>query len=394
MVVYEKDSSDQNVVRFEPPFDLRTRLRRGLSRRLIERTQAPLDTPPADAGYFSDDRCQHGGDMLRQALPADILHLHWVAHFIGYSEFFRRLPAGMPVVWTLHDMNPFTGGCHHAADCQNFCERCGDCPQLSSPSPRDFSNDVWKRKRRSYAHVYPGRFSIVTPSRWLSGKAKKSSLMGALPVNVIPYGLNTETFRPRDKTEARRQLGVPLDATVLLFVSQWLRDRNKGMPTLLAALERLKGNMSLLLLSIGRGELADCPVPHMPLGSVDDEERLAVAYNAADLFLIPSVQDNFPNTALEALASGLPSVGSRVGGVPEIVREGSTGSLADVGDADAFAGAIAQLLSSPERLHEMSMQCRRIAVEEYALEVQAKRYVEVYQSALEASRMVSIPVGS
>jgi glycosyltransferase involved in cell wall biosynthesis len=157
------------------------------------------------------------------------------------------------------------------------------------------------------------------------------------------------------------------------------------MPTLLRAIEQLKATPDLFLLTLGRGHLMNSPVPNVALGPISDEERLSLAYNAADLLLLPSVQENFPNTALEALACGLPVIGSRVGGVPEIVREDCTGSLVEVGNADALAGAIKELLGTPDRLREMSIKWRRVAVEEYSLEIQARRYAELYASLLQPS---------
>ena len=383
LLVYEKESTDPSVIHFEPAFDVGTRLRRGLKRRIIERSQGALISRPAGASYFSDDRTQHGGDVLRQALPSDILHLHWIAHFIGYSDFFRRLPPRVPLVWTLHDMNPFTGGCHHAADCRNFFETCGCCPQLNSPSPDDFSNAAWRRKRRSYDRLNPNRFCVVTPSRWLADEAGRSALMSKFRINVIPYGLDTQRFQPRDRAKARELLGVPQHATVLLFVAQWLEDKYKGMPTLLQAIDRLKATPDLYLLILGRGQsLAGCPLPNISLGPISDEESLSFAYSAADLFLLPTLQDNFPNTALEALACGLPVVGSRVGGVPEIVRDGCTGVLFERANAEALANAVEKLLQDPDRRRQMSANCRRVAEQEYALEVQARCYLALYESIL------------
>jgi len=184
---------------------------------------------------------------------------------------------------------------------------------------------------------------------------------------------------------ARQSLGVPADARVLLFASEWLENQYKGLPTLLQALEILKTTPCLHLVTVGNGKVAHCPIAHTSLGVVVDEQRMSLAYNAADLFVLPSVQDNFPNTALEALACGLPIVGSRVGGIPEIVRQDCTGTLFEAGDADALAAAIRKLLMSPDRLGQMSIECRRVAVEEYSLEVQAKRYADLYSSLLVSS---------
>jgi len=202
-------------------------------------------------------------------------------------------------------------------------------------------------------------------------------------MTVIPYGLDTESFRPLDKALARQIMGIPLASKVLLFVAQWLEDDFKGWPTLLRAVDRLRAIPDLCLLTIGHGSLGNTPVPNISLGPVSDEERLCLAYNAADLLVLPSVQENFPNAALEAIACGLPIVGSRVGGVPEIVRDDYTGRLVEARDADGLAGAIKKLLEAPNHLRDMAVRCRRIAVQEYALDIQARRYADLYASLVQ-----------
>jgi glycosyltransferase involved in cell wall biosynthesis len=384
MVVADKVSTDPSVVNFQPSLAVGTRVRRVLRRKYIEPTQRLLNRRPRSAGYFTDDRSQYGSDVLDAALPADVLHLHWIARLIDYSAFFSALPANLPSIWTLHDMNPMTGGCHHASGCANFKNRCGDCPELDERGPNDLSAAVWQRKNRSYGRLDSRLIRIVTPSRWLANHARSSSLMKRFRVETIPYGLDTNTFQPRDRADARRLLGIPANAKVVLFVSQWLDDPYKGMRTLLEAVERLRSIPDLCLLVLGKGEaFQKGGVRSIFLGSVDDEERLSFAYSAADLFLLPSSEDNFPNTALESLACGIPVIGSNVGGIPEIVRDGYTGSLVEKGDAEGFAKAAEALLREGGLRTQMSENCRRVAVQEYALRVQSTRYVELYKDLLE-----------
>jgi glycosyltransferase involved in cell wall biosynthesis len=379
-LVAEKETLDPSVTEFEPAFDIRTRVRRGISRRLLSRSRSSLDSRPAGASYFSDDRSQHGGDMLRQALPTDVINLHWVAGFIGYREFFRAIPSNLPMVWTLHDMNPFTGGCHHAGECRRFFEQCGMCPQLGSTDARDFSHQVWRRKHESFDRADRSRFCVVTPSRWMADEVKRSSLMGNFTVQVIPYSLDTDCFRPADRQTARRSLGIPPDAKVLLFVSHLLSNKYKGADLLVELAERLRTVSELFVLSVGQGTLPrESDVRGLSISTLQTEEQIAVAYNAADVFVLPTLQDNFPNTALEALACGVPVVAFNVGGVPEIVREGCTGMLAAKNDVEGLARAVTTLLNELQRREEMAVNCRRVAIAEYALDVQASRYVELYE---------------
>jgi glycosyltransferase involved in cell wall biosynthesis len=187
-------------------------------------------------------------------------------------------------------------------------------------------------------------------------------------VTVIPYGIDTERFQPRDRHFARQLFRFPPDVQVVLFVADWVRERRKGLDLLLEALRRLEGYPQLHLLAIGHGaaslELGELGERTTGIEFVRDERLMSLVYSAADLFVIPTLQDNLPLTALEALACGIPTVGFDVGGLPDIVREGQTGSLTRPGDVLALRNAIAELLHDPERRASMAQTSRRIAVEE------------------------------
>lgn len=383
MLALYKTSSDPSVVQFVPPMDIATRLRRRLKRRLLEGTRDEVSDRHLGSTFFSDDRSQHNADVLRQLPVSDVLNLHWVASFIDYRALFRELPVGLSVVWTLHDMNSFTGGCHYDEACGKFQQRCGECPQLGSSSPNDLSSQVWLRKREAFSSRGGRNMRLVTPSRWLADEVAKSSLFSGRAVTVIPYGVDTECFQPRDRQLARQKHGIPTEAKTILFVADSTVERRKGLKILLDAIAGLENSEEYVFLAIGH-KLEDQRLNQRcrMIGYLDDETALSFVYSAADVFVIPSLQDNLPNTAIEAMACGIPTIGSKVGGVPEIVRDGLTGVLVEGGNAQALAGAIGALASDAERRKEMSANCRRIAVQEYALEVQARRYVELYASLL------------
>jgi len=289
------------------------------------------------------------------------------------------------VVWTLHDMNPFTGGCHHAADCEKFRACCGACPVLGSDAENDLSRRIWNRKRQAYDSAERGGLSFVAPSRWLASKAQESSLVGTSPVSVIPYGLDTGIFRPHERGPARDALGLAREAPIILFASYFSRDSYKGFSLLLEALKRIQPIPNLRAISVGAGESEDVqgsPVPIQSLGFIKEQERMALIYSAADLFVLPSLQDNFPNTALEALACGTPVVAFRVGGIPEIVRDDLTGITASSGDTEGLAKAIAGLLGDPAKRSRISSNCRHVAIGEYSLKIQAERYIDLYREML------------
>lgn len=384
MLVLEKSSSDPTVLRFGPPRDVRTRLRRGLQRRFLERHGNQVPPRPPGASFFSDDRSQHGADVLRQLPPSDILNLHWAAGLFDYRAFFRALPRGLPVIWTLHDMNPFTGGCHFDDGCGRYTVHCGQCPQLGSSDPTDFSSGVWSRKKEAYSEASSGVLHLVTPSRWLEEQAKASSLLVGYSSTVIPYGVDTGLFRPSDVSRAKEQLKIPQESSTVLFVADSIQERRKGFGLLVQALRFLKGTPHVRFLAVGRAASSvDFGPQVIPIDYIEDEATLSLVYSAADVFVVPSLQDNLPNTALEALACGVPTVAFDAGGLRDIVQEGQTGHLVPVGNIQALRAAIEGLLTSSERRALMSAECRRRALAEYRLDIQASRYAALCETLVQ-----------
>ncbi len=388
MFVAQRRTDDPSVTVFQPPMDLPSRLRRRLRRMQIARSfNRYRKSRPAGYGGFFDDRCQHGANALAQLPTCDVLHLHTMTTLFDFGAFFAAVPQHVPVVRTLHDMSFFTGGCHHDWGCGKYTERCGDCPQLGSREERDLSRQIWQRKRVALRSVPPGCLHFVAPSRWLANEAKRSTLLQDFPITVIPLGLDTNAFCPRDRSFAREIFGVPLDASVVLFVAEPIDRPEKGFVLLAQALDGLSDLANPLLISLGSGKPPEkVRVPHWRLGHIGNERLLSLVYSAADIFVIPSLRDNLPQAALEAIACGTPVVGLAVGGIPEIVRPGITGLLAPAQDVPALRKAIRDLLQDPATRAELSINCRRIAVEEYALDVQAQRYIQLYETVLAGIR--------
>jgi glycosyltransferase involved in cell wall biosynthesis len=388
MFVRESLSDDPGVMPFKPAVHLITRIRHGLRQKRIDREFAQYGFSPADYEVFSDDRSSYNGDFLAQLPACDVINLHWIAGFVDYQTFFAKIPRLTPVVWTLHDMNAFTGGCHYDLGCDRHVKTCGACPQLGSSNPTDLTRQIWQRKRAAFGRVPSKRLHVVSPSQWLARKARESGLGRSFSVSVVPYGIETEDFAPRDRHTARDFLGIPREAAVLLFVSEELDNRRKGFGLLSQALAGLNNMPDLFLLSVGRSTIScDVKIPWLHFGHIDHDRVLSFVYSAADAYVMPSIQDNLPNTVLEAMACGTPVVGFNAGGIPDMVRPGVTGLLAPTGDVQALRVAIAELLQNPERRAAMAANCRRIAVDEYALEVQARRYSQLYEAILEeASR--------
>jgi len=382
MYVLQKTSLGPDVIAFDPPTNLRHRIRRRIRRdRMTARLRRATCNRPEGYEMFSTDRSQHTVGIIEQMPPCDVVNLHFIAGFIDYELFFSTVPERCPVVWTLHDMNPLTGGCHYDDGCGRFVEGCGSCPQLGSSTDRDLSAHVWRRKTRIFTGVSSERLHIVSPSHWLAEEVNRSGLLGRFPASVIPHGLDTERYSPIDPVIARKALGIAEEAKVLLFVSDSTTNRRKGLQHLIDAVPGLcAAYPNLVLVSVGSGRhRMDGSLPQIHLGTIENHRMLRLAYNAADVFVMPSLQEAFGLTALEAMACGTPTVGFAVGGIPDIVRSDVTGQLVPAGGTRALGLAIETLLGDRQKRALLSANCRRSAVEQHSLEIQAERYVEVYR---------------
>lgn len=389
MFVAKRSSLDPWVIRYDPPRDLRSRVLRTLRRlNIVLASRLYHLQAPAGLSFFSDDRTKYGKDPWRRLPESDLIQLHWVARFVDYEAFFELVPATTPVVWTLHDMVPFTGGCHYDQACNRFAQSCGRCPQLGSESDTDLTGQVWQRKWKSFQKLRPEQLHIVTPSRWLGEQVGQSSLLSRFPRSVIPYGLDTEVFAPRDRSVSRELLRIPRHAKVVLFVANGVSEPRKGFHLLTRALEKIDSPSEMFLLSLGSGAPAEFGgFPKAHIGHVDNDSFLSHVYSAADIFVAPSLQDNLPNTVLESISCGTPVVGFAVGGIPDMVRPGLTGLLAAPGDAAELRRAILDLLRNDESREKMAINCRQIATQEYSLEIQALRYLDLYEEILGERRV-------
>ncbi len=382
MFVLEKSSADPDVVPFSLPMDLPSRMRRRWRRSRIARSAAKYTgSRPAGHEPFADDRTEYGASVARSLPKSDVINLHWVAGLYDFAACFAVLGGRTPIVWRLSDLNPMTGGCHYDGGCGKYVGGCGACPQLGSTDPRDLSHEIWQRKLRALKRIEPWAIRFVAQSRWMAEEVRRSALFSRFCVDVIPNGLDTNVFAPRDRVSARDVLGIPPSARVVLFVAASLGNRRKGLSELSRALLAL-GDQRVFVVAVGDGVAGDGRSPHLVIGHVREDRWLSLIYSAADVFVIPSLQDNLPNTVLEAMACGTPVVGFATGGIPDMVRPGLTGLLAPAGDVKALRDCIARILSDPGEKEALSRNCRRVVLEEYTLRLQVERFVQVYSRAI------------
>lgn len=315
-------------------------------------------------------------------LNPDILNLHWVSSGFLRLETIARF--SQPVVWTLHDMAAFTGGCHYTDGCDRYRSGCGACPQLGSHREWDLSRWVWQRKAALWQHRPP---TIVTPSRWLADCAAQSPLLAKAAIHVIPNGIDTQQYRPRDRAVVRELLGLPQDKQLLLFgAMEATHDRRKGFHLLQPALQHLSqqgwgDRLELVIFGASRPtHPPEFGFPTHYLGRLGDDLSLSLVYAAADGFVAPSLQDNLPNTVLEAMACGLPCVAFRIGGLSDLIDHQETGYLAVADDIADLATGICWILEQGRSLGDRT---RQKVEQQFSLALQAQRYLGLFQQGLE-----------
>lgn len=318
---------------------------------------------------------------------ADILNFHNLhSNYFNYLDI-AKLTRTKPAVFTLHDMWSFTGHCSYSYDCGKWQTGCGQCPYLNTypATHRDITAWEWKLKQRVYSQ---SNLAIVAPSRWLYEQAQQS-LLNRFSIHHIPYGIDTTVYQPLDPDQCRAVLNIPQGKQVLLFAAASLADDRKGGDLLFKALldlpQSLKAETVLLVMGSGGDEIeANLGISTINLGYISSDRIKAIAYSAADLFIFPTRADNLPLVLQESMACGTPMVSFKIGGVPDLVRPGETGYLAAPEDIKDFRQGIIQLLENAEHRNQMRQTCRAIALQEYTLELQAQRYMQLYQQRLAA----------
>jgi glycosyltransferase involved in cell wall biosynthesis len=323
---------------------------------------------------------------------ADVVNLHWVAGFLNGGSVRRIVESGKPVVWTLHDQRAFTGGCHYTGGCDGFTRDCDACPQLQ-PALRETAQRTLRRSRSAVAGL---PITFVTPSEWLSRELQRGSLYDPdhHDVRVIPYDIDTGIFAPvADKRVVRRKLGLPIEGLAIALGSVSLGEERKGARQAKAALERMVASLRdagyagdpPFVVTYGQGTLAPDGVASHDLGS-HDESGVRDILNACDVYLTMTREDNLPNTVMEALACGIPVVGTRVGGVPDMVEHGAQGWLVDRDDSLAAGETLASLVQRPGALTAMGRAAREKCLHLYAPGTQGRRYGELFRSLAERPR--------
>lgn len=320
-------------------------------------------------------------------LAPDLISLHWICN--GYLQLETIAKFNKPLVWTLHDMWAFTGGCHYSQQCDRYTASCGTCPQLKSNKQRDLSQWVWQRKQKAWKNL---NLTLVSPSNWLAQCAKDSSLFKDVRVEVIPHGLDIEKYKPIDRNVARRLLNIPQDKQIVLFGAAGVAtdDPRKGFYLLQSALQKLsqskwQDNIELVVFGATEPEKPlDLGFKTHYLGRLHDDISLALVYSTADVMIVPSIQEAFGQTASESLACGIPVVAFDATGLKDIVEHQQNGYLAKPFEPEDLAQGIAYVLEDKERHQKLCDRAREKAEKEFTLELQAWRYLSLFNEIVEA----------
>ncbi|MEA5575028.1 glycosyltransferase family 4 protein [Anabaena sp. UHCC 0451] len=317
---------------------------------------------------------------------ADILNFHNL--HTGYFNYLAipKLTETKPAIFTLHDMWSFTGHCAYSYDCDRWKIGCGKCPypDIYPKIRRDNTQLEWKLKNWVYSS---SNLTIVAPSNWLAEQAK-ASILSRYPIHCIPYGIDTEAYQPIDTQQCREVLGLPIGRKVIMFGATNLNETRKGGDLVFNALQNLPHSLKeeTVLLTFGnKGEeiAKQIGMKVFSLGYLNSDRLKSIAYSAADLFIFPTRADNLPLVLQESMACGTPMVSFKIGGVPDLVRPGITGYLAQPEDTQDFCDGIVKLLEDEQLRKTMSQNCRAIAISEYSLELQASRYIKLYKQVLQ-----------
>lgn len=364
------DTSDPTV---DGTSGVRGRLRQAARRRI---TKLPLyrypnrDPEPFSLAWVPERRLA----QIRAHDP-DIVHLHWVAG--GFLRPKTIAAIDVPVVWTLHDMWPFTGGCHVSGTCSKYQDHCMKCPQLGASNKKDLSHQLFNRKKK---YLKNKRIHLVAPSSWMKKCAVDSSIFSNNPIRVIHNGLRTDSFYPRDYSYFENEHGISNNKTVVCFGSSY-QSKFKGMKLMYEVAESINSLDNIQMICFG----APPPEQLTNLSSVSyigylDDTHIKYAYSDADIFIMPSKVESFGQMASESLASGTPVVAFEATGIRDVVDHKHTGYLAEPYKPDDIVNGVKWIGEKSCRINDLNRQARKTAVEKFDINIISQQHINLYKS--------------
>jgi len=355
--------------------------------KVMELIRGQLDTAPSwlyrnrkrvifSTGFFGKDFTQ-----TESYQRADIIHLHWINAGFVNMRLLKKIKK--PVVWTMRDMWPMTGGCHvaKAFNCTAYETGCGKCPQLNSKFSCDLSKIVLNRKKK----YIPKSIKLVGISTWLSECAKKSSIFHDFDIRTISNNVDCDEFFPISKVTARKLLGLPLNKKIILVGANNINDFYKGFDRYIQSLDYLEDEQNHLLFfgKLDTSLLKNSGFEYTSLGYLNDTISLRLAYSAADVFVAPSLMDAFGKTLAESMACETPVVCFNATGPKDIVDHKKNGYLAEPFDPHDLAHGVKWVLEDEKRHLELSHNARKKVEDRFDIQVIAKQYQSLYQEIMD-----------
>ncbi len=376
MVVSRKFSNDENVHEVGGP----------VTRRL---NWAGVAAQRALSAYCWLPLLSVGIGSMPCVANADIVNLQ----LLHNAQFFSLLQLPLltrkqRVILSVHDMFLFTGHCVYSLDCDRWMTGCGSCPDLDIPLPvrSDTTALNWKLKRWMFAH---SNLDLVVGSSWQRERVQKSPILGHFPLHFIPYGVDTRVYRVRDKAAIREKLGLPQDAHVISFRSVPFRRNFKGGEYIEAALQGYRPVKQTWLLTFegvgGLDSLRD-RYRFLELGWIEDQDTIAEALVAADLFLMPSIAEGFGLMAVESMACGTPVIVFEGTALPETIAAPECGIAVPYKDSYALRQAIERVLGDPGLHHHLRKNGLRHVAAKHGFEAYAEGYLRLYEGLVERTR--------
>ena len=313
-------------------------------------------------------------------MAPDIVHLHWICGGMVRIEDLPKIKA--PIFWSLHDMWAFTGGCHYNEGCEGYLDKCNTCKVLGSNGGTNLSRWIWKRKHKTYKKI--PNLTLIGLSNWLRKCAATSKLLSHSSIYCLPNPIDTSKYKPIEKDIARKLWNLPLNKKLVLFgAMSATSDPRKGYNKLIRALGHLGRNIELIIFGSSKPEKANefMQKTHY-MGYLHDDVSMAALYSAADVMVVPSLQEAFGQTASEALACGIPVVAFNATGLIDIISHKKNGYLAKPYDTSDFAEGIKWVLNNKD-YEGLRRSAREKVLREFDSRVVAKRYIALYEKILE-----------
>lgn len=326
---------------------------------------------------FSFPRTAYDITQLKIYQEADVVNLHWVAHFLDYGSFFSK--NSKPLVWTLHDKNPFIGGEHYEEMYIGMDEN-GDPIERSISIEENELNRSLKEYKETQIQENKASLTFVALNQWMKSQYTASKLYDRNPVEVIPNGLDPQNFNTQKPAIARKELNLPLEKTLLLFVADETTKTRKGLAFLLDAFSKIESK-NTTMVSIGRPTHdISTEIPLIQMGYIENPDTINTVFSAVDAFVIPSLIDNYPNTVLESLMTGTPVIGFPTGGIPEMIKDGENGILTESISSLSLAKAIDKFMNTREQFDTKAIQKR--AFEDHSIYSQVLDYKALFHSVM------------